>query len=190
MNPLLDLHQKLNRATAGFMLHTLRGEACRKYAWAVPTDEALDEIAKYAPIIEVGAGTGYWASLLREKGVDILAYDAFVPGKDRNEYGHSHTHTEVLKADSTIAWMYPDRALFLCWPPYDDPMATKALKVYRGSTVIYIGEGRRGCTGDEEFHKTLDLEWEEAERIYLPQWDGIHDYLTIHVRRAVVEEPE
>ena len=29
----------------------------------------------------------------------------------------------------------------LCWPPYKTPMAETALRAYRGSGVVYIGEG-------------------------------------------------
>jgi hypothetical protein len=49
----------------------------RMYSWAVPTDEAIAAIANASPfgVVEVGAGTGYWAMLLRHRGVDVLAYD-------------------------------------------------------------------------------------------------------------------
>jgi hypothetical protein len=36
---------------------------------------ALAAIARYAPIVEMGAGTGYWARCLRERGIDAVAYD-------------------------------------------------------------------------------------------------------------------
>ncbi|GJP35479.1 hypothetical protein CLOM_g19996 [Closterium sp. NIES-68] len=50
----------------------------RIYAWAVPTEAALAAIKSAAGeegIVEVGAGTGYWAALLRRRGVDVAAYD-------------------------------------------------------------------------------------------------------------------
>jgi hypothetical protein len=30
-------------------------------------------------VVEVGAGTGYWAALLRARGVDVVAYDVRPP---------------------------------------------------------------------------------------------------------------
>ena len=46
------------------------------------TDAALAEIAKHAPIVEMGAGRGQWQRALAERGVDVLAYDdrSAVPG--------------------------------------------------------------------------------------------------------------
>src|ERR1019366_9271626 len=38
------------------------------YAYAIPNDAALDRLASLGPIVEVGAGAGYWAHLLRERG--------------------------------------------------------------------------------------------------------------------------
>ena len=49
----------------------------RMYSWGIPADEALTVIENVSPagIVEVGAGTGYWAMLLKKRGVDIVAYD-------------------------------------------------------------------------------------------------------------------
>jgi hypothetical protein len=49
----------------------------RMYSWGIPTNEALDAVSNASPagVIEVGAGTGYWAMLLQNRGVDIIAYD-------------------------------------------------------------------------------------------------------------------
>jgi len=53
-----------------------RRVACvRRYAFGVPDRGALEAIARYAPIVELGAGTGYWAYLFAEPRVDIAAYD-------------------------------------------------------------------------------------------------------------------
>ena len=34
----------------------VRRIACARYAWAIPSDQALDVIARYGRIVEVGAG--------------------------------------------------------------------------------------------------------------------------------------
>lgn len=47
-----------------------------RYAWAVPSPQAIKWIAERCPrIVEIGAGRGYWAKLLAGAGVDILAFD-------------------------------------------------------------------------------------------------------------------
>lgn len=54
---------------------SIRTFACRMYAFAVPTSEAIAVLKRYSPVVEVGAGTGYWASLLRKAGADVTALD-------------------------------------------------------------------------------------------------------------------
>jgi hypothetical protein len=33
----------------------------KQYAWAVPDDKALNILREFSPLVEVGAGKGYWA---------------------------------------------------------------------------------------------------------------------------------
>ncbi|PNW76347.1 hypothetical protein CHLRE_12g552827v5 [Chlamydomonas reinhardtii] len=46
-------------------------------SWAIPSAEALEVIAQQSGgrVVEVGAGTGYWAWLLARRGVDVVAVD-------------------------------------------------------------------------------------------------------------------
>src|SRR5262245_34518575 len=55
--------------------HDLRGECIKVFGFAVPNAEAIAAIAALSPIVEIGAGTGYWAWMLRNAGVDVIAYD-------------------------------------------------------------------------------------------------------------------
>lgn len=163
-----------------------------RYGFAIPNDEALGAIAAYAPggVVELGAGTGYWAHMLHGRfGVQVAAYDThpITPdGKSGNTYfdprGTRESFFEVRQGDHAVLAHYPDATLLLCWPPYDAPMAADCLKAYRGGTVAYIGEGAGGCTGDDEFHGRLEYEWTEVEDIMIPQWHGIHDRLRIYTR--------
>jgi hypothetical protein len=64
-----------------------------KYSWAIPNDQALNIISQFSPIVEIGSGKGYWASLLRKIGVDILCYDLHIPDE---------TWTQVLKGGPKV----------------------------------------------------------------------------------------
>ncbi len=122
----------------------------RRYAFAVPTEAALTTIARYAPIVELGAGTGYWAYLLRQRGVDVVAYDRFPPDRAENPNRlDPRLWTEVLAGDESVLARFPDRGLLLCWPSWRDPFAAAALDVYPGATLIYIGEAAGGHTADD-----------------------------------------
>lgn len=158
---------------AYYILETMAREyVVEHWAWAVPSDEAIRRLVRYSPIVEIGAGRGYWARLASEAGADVVAYDS-IPPKRR--------FFPVRRGGSNMARYHADRALFLCWPPYASPMASKCLANYAGSTVIFVGEG---CTGSSHFHDTLQRRWEIVEVIHIPQWFGMHDRFYVFHRRS------
>ena len=156
-----------------------------RYAFAIPTDAAIRALAKLSPIVEIGAGRGYWAHLLRVAGADVLAFDTYPLRYAESGWwrpGMGEPWTEVLRGGPERAGRYPDRTLLLIWPPMSD-MAERALRACRGSTVAYVGEGDGGCTGDRAFHAALERDWRVEREVSLPQWWGIHDDLTIYRRK-------
>ena len=98
----------------------------QRFSWALPSDDALDAIARYAPIVEMGAGGGYWAHLMRQRGIDVLAYDRERPHDDN--YFARHLWTRIDPGTPRVLAAHADRSLFLCWPPNKSPMATNCLK--------------------------------------------------------------
>lgn len=165
-----------------------RDQMVREFSWAIASPDALDFVAEHAPpagLVEIGAGTGYWAYLLSQRGVSVRAYDTHPPSQDRQE-NHWHGNTSqwhpVRRSSSYVAKKHPQRALFLCWPPYNTPMASLALSFYQqagGTRLIYIGESESGCTGDQDFHQMLDgLELAASHAV--PQWSGVHDWIQVY----------
>lgn len=170
----------------------------RGWSWAIPNEEALDTIIKYSPIglIEIGAGAGYWAYLLREYGLDVLAFDPTPPPSPWSN--RSGSFTEVLTGDHTVVIGSSERTLFLCWPSYSESWTHEVIELYGGDTIIYVGEGNGGCTGDDRMHALLGMDgcyhWEEGETcdacgikslfeevasVDIPQWFGLHDRLYV-----------
>ncbi len=152
-------------------------ELATQYAWAIPNQAALQAITKYSRIVEIGAGSGYWANLLNQMGVDVVAYDDF-SWKTSLE----RTWFPVRRGGATMALKHPDRALFLCWPPQNTMMATVALLNYRnagGETVIYVGEwGQHSATAEWQFFEQL-RDFEKVEEILIPNWPGYADRMSI-----------
>lgn len=118
----------------------LHGLATR-FSYVLPEPHLVDVIARYSPLVELGAGTGYWAYLLRSIGADILAYD-LVPlgGRHLNRY-HPDVRpwTEVLDGDVEVLLKHAERSLFLCWPPRYSNL-WESLRFYKGESVLYIGD--------------------------------------------------
>jgi hypothetical protein len=175
------------------MLHPSerRRELAALFAWAIPGDEELDALARYAPLVECGAGMGYWTALLRLRGVDALAYDLFSP-KERAR-GAREPWTEVHRDASVVAVSrHRDRVLFLCWPPHErDDASYEPLRAYRGEILIYVGESGEGVTGTLRFHRELALNWTPIEEIAMPRWPWLRDRLVVYrrndVRRPLLE---
>lgn len=194
-NPYLLEFARQSTDTWSAAYYTNRHELVRRFAWGIPSHEALEKIVQVAPrIIEIGAGTGYWAMLLSQYGCDVIAYDTepHYNAQAANEY------YPIEIGGPEMAQQHSDRALFLCWPPYNEPMATDALLAYEGDTLLYIGEGMGGCTANDEFHGLLghgrwnwDTDeyevpssgWTLVETVDIPQWDSIHDNLSIYKRK-------
>ncbi|MFB7858748.1 hypothetical protein [Rhodococcus qingshengii] len=163
-----------------------RSSLSKTYAWSIPTPGDLTWITQILDgraVVEVGAGTGYWAWQLEQCGIDVAAYDPN-PVDEDNRYCSGGPYTTVLRQDASAAAHHPDRALLLVWPPYDDPAAAHALASYSGDLLIYAGEGDGGCTGDDTFHELLGREWEEigysADHV---TWWGIHCNLVAYRRK-------
>lgn len=157
----------------------------QRYAWAIPSPKALESIAALdKPIVEIGAGKGYWAWLLSGLEVKVHCYDI------DPEFGYRSGNPclvdlyvmwrEVHKGGVEKVADHPDCALFLCWPT---SMAVEALQAYKGDTLVYVGEGPGGCTASDDFFELLD-EWEEINFVRLPQYYGIHDNLWIYKRKT------
>jgi hypothetical protein len=166
-----------------------RRELVELFAWAVPTDEALEAIARYAPLVECGAGTGYWTALLQARGVDVVAYDLAPPGTAASNRDHRSRRTPwaAVRHGSAVSAVrrHPHRTLVLCWPPYDDDAASyEPLRAYRGEVVVYVGE-QEGASGSVRFHRELRLNWTVVEQVELPRWPRLDDRLTVYRRNAV-----
>lgn len=159
----------------------------KRFAWAVPDEHSLQTIAALSPIVEVGAGSGYWAKELRTRGAKVAAYD-IAPYPIFNMRRHaqvSYSHYPIAKGSSEKAMRhYGERTLFLCWPSLGMNWAAQAVRRHRGEYVAYVGEGLGGCTGDDELHILLELLYEEISCHRIPRWWGVRDWLTIYKRKA------
>lgn len=138
------------------------------YTWAIPSPESIAFIVATLdgrPVVEIGAGSGYWAWLLAQSGVDVNAYDIAPIGHPKSWFTNEKVDARLgVNHDREIKEFYPvypggpemlqaenpNRVLLLVWPTMDN-WAAEALRQFRGDTVIYVGEGSGGCTADSDF---------------------------------------
>jgi len=180
----LDAHQR-DMPGAGMDYFLARNRLRKRYAYAIPTEEALALVAAYSPLVEIGAGTGYWAHLLSNLGADIIAYDIAPPGGPQHNawHGDGPAWREILAGGPEAAARFPERTLLLVWPPYNNTLALDALATYGGERMIYIGEPMYGCTADDRFFETRATGWEREASCAIPVWEGTHDSISVWRRR-------
>lgn len=150
-NPLLAAFS--DAAEAAEAEGQFRDRLIERYAFAVPTHAALAEIAAASPdgVIELGAGTGYWAMLLASMGVDVVAVDVDPPPSSTNPwFGESESWFDVAKGDELVPALYPARTLLIVWPTRGASWAADGVRRYHsagGRCVAYVGEPPWGENG-------------------------------------------
>jgi hypothetical protein len=148
----------------------LKAAIAAHFAWAVPTRKAIATIAAYThSVVEIGAGSGYWAWMMEQAGVSVVAFD---------KYRAPFLWHEVHDGHESMVAVYPRRTLFLCWPPFDNPMAADALALYKGEHVIFVGELFGGCA-EAKFFALLNTQYDEVASVTLPQWFMRDDRLVV-----------
>jgi predicted GIY-YIG superfamily endonuclease len=156
-------------------LHTpVKNPLMRKFSWAIPTEEAVRTIVKHSPVVEMGAGSGYWAYLVEMLGGEIVAYDEKPPTteltslEDWNLWHSDTCFTEVQPGAPPVLDEYPNHTLFLCWPPRESEMASQCLDYWEGDTLILVGNNEVVAT--KEFHDRLLQDFRITEVIPIPYW--------------------
>jgi hypothetical protein len=147
-----------------------------RYAWAVPTKEAVEAIAAFAhglQVLEVCAGSGLWARLLTDAGLHVTATDAAPPPV---------AFFPVLQeaAPAAVQARPHSKALMLCWPPFRNNCAFRSLAKFEGELVIFAGDAR--FTADAQFHELLRMEWTLNQTIAIPSWPGLDDFVYLYHR--------
>eukprot|EP00537_Pseudo-nitzschia_pungens_P011284 CAMPEP_0172382996 /NCGR_PEP_ID=MMETSP1061-20121228/925_1 /TAXON_ID=37318 /ORGANISM="Pseudo-nitzschia pungens, Strain cf. pungens" /LENGTH=470 /DNA_ID=CAMNT_0013111087 /DNA_START=140 /DNA_END=1555 /DNA_ORIENTATION=+ len=187
-----------------------RTNLCMFLSWAVPNAKALQTLVDLQkPILEMGAGTGYWAWLLSQRGVDVAAYD--LPD---SQSGQKHRFRHSIVKDGSIEQVKApenaDRVLVVCWPDYvgdstqDDAdrgdFGVETLKAYQGDTVVHIGELEStgvaaaaegwgnpfppgGSSTSAGFQKELVANFELKETVHLPNWPPYNSHMTVWTRK-------
>ena len=206
-NPLLDERLRLGLLGRD---DPRRQQLVRRYAYGIPDDAVLGAIALAAPfgVVEVGAGTGYWARLLHDRGVAVVAYDVQPPHSGANRFVDAgRPWFPVGEADERAVEQHPERTLLLVWPTWRETWAGDAAARFHavgGRTLVYVGDGPGGRTGDATLHARLGIHgpclpctlgvldqpcvcgiavlWRRVRTIAVPRWAGADDVCGIYVR--------
>lgn len=179
---------RLDRTVEESMAHAPnRQRLVRKYCWTIPDPDTVALVAGHAQggLVDPIAGTGYWAYLIAQLGVNVVCYD-LNPGTalHTNGWHGEDLYVGICEKDCAEAVaLHPDKTLLLSWPPHGQDVGARILSVYEGARVIYIGDAQGGATGDDQMHLILDTDWIEVDSHQPVQWWGQHDRVTVYQRR-------
>jgi hypothetical protein len=164
-------------------LRLARKAFVRTWGFAIPCREALEAVRRLGPLLEIGAGSGYWSAMLAAAGHDVVATDI---GAGMSTYGTevgSQARVERLSAADAIV-AYPERDVFCSWPAAGEGWATDALKLVQpGRAIALVLDDRPGITGDESLRLFLTDQCEPIGAIAIPQFPGVRDRLHLYRRR-------
>jgi len=188
LKKVIDQNGSMGITELASLLFDLRHDFVSEYSLTIPYYDVLKKVSLYSPIVEIGAGSGYWARCLGEMGADVVAYDRFPPGEqspwewDSWNSWFNDSWYGIIEGDESAAAWHPDRTLFMAWPMPMNPMAYNTLLNYKnagGRTLIYIGDPHPASSGDEYFYRLL-YRHKEIENIDLYSWPGIKEKLLIY----------
>jgi hypothetical protein len=181
------------------LLRAMRPVLVTTYAYAVPSEEVLRALVALGEIVEVGAGGGYWARCLHERGAAVTAFDRVLPVEQVRPGGRIIQHHPVGVGGpvEALAAAPAARTLLLCWPPgvvnRDEvdagappnfsPMGSQALDLFRGEHLVFVGD-RIASFGSPRFFQRLDEEWSLVERFALPNLGSWRDAACVYRRKA------
>jgi len=179
-------------AQLGFAQMTLQAT----YAYAIPSPETVSWMSDFCagqPVLELGAGRGYWAAQLSRAGLVVDAFELEPPDtQDNVSFPQAEGQADVWHAVRAIDGLSDDaqagHVLFLCWPPgWENPMASEALAAFEsagGDRLVYMGEPKGGKTGDAAFFDGLADRWKlESTDPGFVSWWNLADTAQGWVRR-------
>lgn len=206
-------HQFLSLLQSEFQRAVATGAGGRarfisQFCFSVPDVRAVERIAQLSPngVVEIGAGTGAWARVLHEVGVDVEAFDLHPPPSGENHwFAGSDPWFPVQLADHHVVERFATRTLLIAWPTRTEIWAAEMLEIYHragGRCVAYLGEEPGGRTGDEVFQARLghvsrcsqcsygivtvpcicgiDQLWSRMATVPLATWPGFSDALHLY----------
>jgi hypothetical protein len=143
-----------------------------KFGYHIPTADSLAKMREFfgnRRVLSIGAGRGFVERLL---GLEVTCTDAMLThGANALDFKFK-TFMDVVKCDAEEAMKkFKDHdGLLLCWPSNNDPMAFEALSAFAernnpNARVVYIGEGKWGCTANDAFFELLENKFEQVFEI-------------------------
>jgi len=170
----------------------IREKHIKERGYVLLTNETVQELAAFLgkrKTLDAGSGTGFLAKHLEIRGCDVTACDMRDPGFHNER--HMVTYWKLDKQGQAEQLLPGDyEVVILAWPPYNELFAYRIAKAMRqGQVLVYQGEGKHGCTGENRFHDYIETRaWKKdkttSEKLNENHktFAGIHDYWSVYIK--------
>lgn len=185
---LLDNHVRYTQQSIQMLLHEhqhpiFRQEIVREYGHGIPSRMTIATLAAGNPMVEVGAGTGYWAKLISQRNkAMIYPTDELGNGEVNEWFQQIGKHHPVEKLDGVEAVRkYPNCDVLMVWPTQRNDVAAHAaaeMQVDRKLFVVHHGLG--GITGTARLFHVLRTDFEQVDEITLPRYPWLNDRFLVY----------
>ncbi|HHU71144.1 MAG TPA: hypothetical protein GXZ21_03805 [Clostridiales bacterium] len=174
-------------------IYSLRRKVIEHMGFILISKEWIKDLSQWIGkrnYLELMSGLGALSYGLRMQGVNIIATDNY-SWKETTNVENSllwndnkmWTHVENLGAlEAVKKYGRNVDIIIMSWPPYDDEIAVKVLRRMRdinpSCIMIYIGEGKGGCTANDEFFTVYQIVEDESfneANVKFQSWPLIKD---------------
>lgn len=155
-----------------------------KHSFTILTEEMILGIKRFldtnniTKIAELMAGSGWISHWLTKYDVEVLHCSDNHSWSDRLVY-----HDNVEKRDA-IDYIKTDgqeiELIIVSWAYMDPTLADVWKGMKEGQYLIYIGEGRGGCTANDEFFDLVECK--DICELDNSRFQSIHDYITVYLK--------
>lgn len=167
------------------MNHLMRVERealIREFGFALPNAEAIELLRRYAPLIKIGADSGAWARLLRDRGIEIVVTDPRIGECQLWAEDRIYCHGIIELQGKTAVRRWPDRNVFCSWPSLRETWLRQAARAMRPGRVLLAVVSDQGA--DERTWNYIEANFGEVAELELIGYHWDHDRLVAWKKRG------
>lgn len=170
---------------------SLRGPYNKRYGFTLISKESMDALCNFLQgkkVLDAGSGTGFLSQAIADRRCAQSIVAAEWDGK--KGYGFERILRRDFAGDATTLLPGDFDVVLLCWPNYDSPFAANVVgAMKKGQILIYLGEGRFGCTANDQFFNAIDAgKWSYIESTTEMLNAGHVNFQGIHDRWRVLKK--
>jgi hypothetical protein len=164
------------------------------HAFVAYNDELLTALKKFCDrkkmkiVHEVCCGTGWFSHWMRKYGIPL---DKAIDNKTWATYKMDNSFLPIVTQDDAVRFVKRsgDADMFVLSWPYMNPLAHMIWKAMKpGQYLLYIGEGKGGCTADSGFFHatgsyqiTDDKDFNKVTNAFI-RFRGLHDRPELYLK--------